>query len=83
MASKRIKQGDVEWQMFKDYWILVQQFWEPENNDEYWEQLNKAADEFHFKYPNEILARKIAGAFVESLGIKLENKMKERKNGFL
>lgn len=50
MAGKKFSKGSKEWQMFMDYWNLCQKFWEPEDNDQYWEQVISEADAFYRKY---------------------------------
>lgn len=69
MASKRFEKCSEEWKMFTDFWKICQQFWEPEDNDEYWEKVIEATGEFHKKYKanNEIFAKEIALAFVDTL----------------
>lgn len=72
MASKRFEKGSAEWRLFQEFWSLCQKYWIPEDNDEYWERVIKAADEFYKKYKiaDEIFARKIALSLVETLDLK-------------
>lgn len=76
MASKRFEKGSEEWLLFMDFWKICQQFWEPEDNDEYWEQVIDATNKFFEKYKanNKIFSLKIVMAFVDTL----EKKMKEK-----
>lgn len=67
MASKKFIKGSLEWQMFADYWGICQKFWEPEEEDEYWEALTASAGEFSEKYKDIPLARRLICALVEEL----------------
>lgn len=81
MASKRFEKGSEEWQMFTEFWKICQQFWEPEENDEYWEKVIETTSEFHKKYKtnNDIFARKIALAFVDTIEEKAKQAQKNSK----
>ena len=65
MAEKKFSKGSEEWQMFMDYWELCQKYWEPEDNDEYWESLINAGDAFCKKYDSQY-ARDLVLAFMAS-----------------
>lgn len=39
MAEKKFPKGSEEWEMFVDFWRVVQEYWIIENNDEYWKNL--------------------------------------------
>lgn len=62
MASKKFGKGSPEWNMFQDYWKLCQEFWIPEDTDEYWEQFIDSGNNFLEKnngkengtFPNEL-----------------------------
>lgn len=77
MASKRFEKGSEEWAMFREYWALCQRFWEPEDNDEYWEQVIDSTNDFYKKYRenNEIFAKEIVLALVDALDKKSRKKM--------
>ena len=51
--------------MFNDYYKIYQDFYEPEENDKYWEALMSASCEFANKYKTEF-ARDIIIAYMES-----------------
>lgn len=69
MASKRFEKDSEEWKLFREYWSICQRFWEPEDNDKYWEQVVDITDDFYEKYKanNEIFVKKIILAFVDTL----------------
>lgn len=79
MASKRFEKGSEEWQVFTEFWKICQQFWEPEDNDEYWEQVIDSTNEFYKKYKenNEIFAKEIALALVDTLDKKWRTNARE------
>ena len=73
MAAKKFLKGSEEWMMFMDFWKLCQDFWEPENNQEYWKNSSESIMSFARKYESMIFARIIALAFMDYL----ENKAKQ------
>lgn len=78
MASKKFDKGSEEWEMFSSFWKICQRFWEPEDNDEYWDQVTKSIDEFCEKHKkdNEIFAKEITFALAATLDKKYKNKIK-------
>ena len=60
---KELKKGDTEYDLFNDYWKLTKEFNIPEDNDEYWESLVSASDEFCEKYDSQY-ARDLVLAFM-------------------
>lgn len=68
--EKKFAKGSSEWMMFMDYWTLCQKYWEPDDNDDYWELVVKETDVFYRKYNSE---------FAKSLALTLVNEL-ERKS---
>ena len=64
--KKIFGKGSEEWQMFADYWKLCQELWEPENTDEYWENVIKMTDLFYKKYKTPF-AKDLTVALVNDL----------------
>lgn len=62
---KELKKGDAEYDLFNDYWKLTKEFNIPEDNDEYWESLISAVNEFYKKY-NSQYAKDLVLAFTTS-----------------
>ena len=62
---KELKKGDIEYEMFNDYWQIMKQYNIPEDNDEYWESLISAVNEFYKKY-NSQYAKDLVLAFTAS-----------------
>lgn len=70
MASVKFEKGSREWIMFQDYWKLCQMFWEPEDDEGYWEQLKAAAIEFRKRNGDTNAARHLAMALIHSMDEK-------------
>ena len=68
--EKKFAKGSSEWMMFMDYWALCQKYWEPDDNDDYWESVVKETDVFYRQYNSE---------FAKSLALTLVNEL-ERKS---
>ena len=62
---KELKKGDIEYDLFNDYWKLTKEFNIQEDNDEYWESLINAGNEFCKKYDSQY-ARDLVLAFITS-----------------
>lgn len=67
MAKEKFTKNSPEWEMFRDFYQICEQFWIPESSEDYWKQLTEAGDEFVAKYKNlhptvvEIVAGFISG----------------------
>lgn len=73
MASKKFQKGFEEWLMFMDYWQLCQRFWEPEEQDEYWDDVAKETNLFYEKYNHVGLAEHITLALLDYLEERSRN----------
>lgn len=67
MAKVRFEKGSWNWKMFGEFYILCQDYWEPEDTDQWWEELDRATREFTQKYDNGIFPRKLCCALVSYL----------------
>lgn len=77
MAAVKFDANSPEFTMFNEYWKFVQDFYIPEDSDEFWDAFVKAQSDFTDKYIDG-LGRYLSNAFV----CYLEDKLKEiRKNG--
>lgn len=70
MAAKKFLKGSEEWLMFMDFWKLCQEYWEPEDSQEYWKEMSKAAMAFDEKYQAFPIANMIALGFIDSVMFK-------------
>lgn len=66
MASRKFPKGSDEWQMFTAFWKLCQKYWEPEDDDKYWQDLIQDVNDFSAKY-NNLFAKNVALAFIDTL----------------
>lgn len=64
MASKKLPKGTTEFEMFGDFYNMVQEFYTVEESDEYWDCLIAAVHEFEHKYGVRSFARELAAALV-------------------
>ena len=62
---KQLTKADAEFQMFTDYYKIYQDFYEPEDDDNYWQGLIYAVDEFYKKYKTKV-AKYLALAYLNS-----------------
>jgi len=67
MAVAKFLKGSEEYQMFVDYWALVQRHYSVEDTDEYWKSALADLNKFDEKYSNYPLAQKLALAYVDEL----------------
>lgn len=67
MASVRFPKGSEYFTLFMDFWELCQKHWQPEERDDYWEEVIKDTDAFCKKYDNELFSRALALALVDEL----------------
>ena len=50
MGSVKLLKGSEEFEMFQDYWKMMQSVWSVENTKEYWEKVVEDTDRFYRKY---------------------------------
>ena len=65
MAAVKFLKGSEEWMMFMDFWKLCQEYWEPEDNQEYWKGVSEAVVKFGKTYGEIVFARMIALVFLD------------------
>ena len=81
MAAVKFLKGSEEYQMFVDYWALVQRHYEVSDSDDYWSNALTDIEKFNEKYSNYPLAHKLALAYVEELDERGKNgREKARKH---
>ena len=64
----KIEKNSKEWNMFSDYWKLLQEVWGIEESEEYWQGVRDKVEEFPAKY----------GAFGISLSVALLDELERR-----
>ena len=71
----KFERGSKEFEMMKDFYILMQEFWCPDKSDAFWENFHRRAMEFYLKYDKSLYARGLVNILQE----ELERKMNEGK----
>lgn len=61
--KKKLDKSTAEWNMFADFWNIVQEYYIPENTDDYWKKLTVEHLEFIDKYRDIPLAVEMIDAF--------------------
>lgn len=70
MSAVKFSKGSDMFCMFGDFYKLCQSFWEPENNDEYFERFVQAQSEFTQKYKQSSFARALSLALADEINRK-------------
>lgn len=65
MAAVKFLKGSEEWMMFMDFWKICQEYWEPEDNQEYWKNVSESVMEFSKTYGSIVFARMMALVFMD------------------
>ena len=72
--QKNFTKESKEREMFGAFWDMCQKYWIPEDNDEYWNAVVKASDEFNDKYKDlHPMVVQLTVAFVKGLEDKFYN----------
>ena len=71
MGSVKLLKGSEEFEMFQDYWKMMQSVWSVENTKEYWEKVVEDTDRFYRKYQTE---------FSKELALALANELERKAN---
>lgn len=53
----KFEKGSKEFEMMKDFYVLMQEFWVPDKNDAFWEAFIRRTTEFYMKYDKSLFAR--------------------------
>lgn len=70
MASKKLEKGSDEWQFFQDFWRFRQQYYEPEDSDEWFDEVINESEKLFSKYKNtgfKEFAKRLITAHIEDL----------------
>lgn len=65
MSSKRIMQGSEEFMMFKEFWRIYQEYYEPEDNEGYWDKLVNDVSRFYTDFADIPVSYRIAGLLID------------------
>lgn len=54
-----IKKADEEFAIFQEFWKILQDFYDPEDTDEYWNKLLDTTIKFERDHPNNLLCEQL------------------------
>ena len=74
MSAIKLQKGTEEFEMFRDYWKMLEENWGVEDSEAYWNKVIEDTDAFYRKYETEF-SKELALALIN----ELERKEKDEK----
>ena len=74
MSEIKLQKGTEEFEMFRDYWKMLEENWGVEDSEAYWNNVIEDTDAFYGKYETEF-SKELALALIN----ELERKAKDEK----
>lgn len=74
MGTVKLQKGTEEFEMFRDYWKMLEENWGVEDSEAYWNKVIEDTDAFYRKYETEF-SKELALALIN----ELERKAKDEK----
>ena len=74
MSAIKLQKGTEEFEMFRDYWKMLEENWGVEDSEAYWNKVIEDTDAFYRKYDTEF-SKELALALIN----ELERKAKDEK----
>lgn len=74
MSAIKLQKGTEEFEMFRDYWKMLEENWGVEDSEVYWNKVIEDTDAFYRKYETEF-SKELALALIN----ELERKAKDEK----
>ena len=74
MSAIKLQKGTEEFEMFRDYWKMLEENWGVEDSEAYWNKVIEDTDAFYRKYETEF-SKELALALIN----ELERKAKDEK----
>ena len=74
MSEIKLQKGTEEFEMFLDYWKMLEENWGVEDSEAYWNKVIEDTDAFYRKYETEF-SKELALALIN----ELERKAKDEK----
>ena len=74
MSEIKLQKGTEEFEMFRDYWKMLEENWGVEDSEAYWNKVIEDTDAFYRKYETEF-SKELALALIN----ELERKAKDEK----
>lgn len=75
MLKKKLDKTTKEFEMFQEYWKIIQDFYIPEETYEYWEEINRTLNEFSRRHGK--FAYGLAIAFLDEQDRKIKGRKPE------
>lgn len=79
MAKIEIAKDSPEWKIYQELWNIHKAYGDPEDNDEYWDELNAAITEWANGYLGTDYEEFVRMMAVGLLGL-LDGKLRRKKN---
>ncbi len=77
MGKINLHKGCDEFEMFQDYWKLIQENWQVENTEEYWEKVVEDSRIFFEKYKRMEFAKELTMAYLNELERKRKTALQQ------
>ena len=74
MSAIKLQKGTEEFEMFRDYWKILEENWGFEDSEAYWNKVIEDTDAFYRKYETEF-SKELVLALIN----ELERKAKDEK----
>ena len=74
MGTVKLQKGTEEFEMFRDYWKMLEENWGVEDSEAYWNKVIEDTDAFYRKYETEF-SKELVLALIN----ELERKAKDEK----
>ena len=74
MSAIKLQKGTEEFEMFRDYWKILEENWGFEDSEAYWNKVIEDTNAFYRKYETEF-SKELALALIN----ELERKAKDEK----
>lgn len=75
MSAIKLQKGTEEFEMFRDYWKMLEENWGVEDSEAYWNKVIEDTDAFYRKYETEF-SKELALALINELERKAKNEKK-------
>lgn len=71
----KFEKDSKEFGMMRDYYVLMQEFWNPDKSDAFWEEFHRRTTEFYLKYDKSLYARGLVDVLRQELQRKMNDGM--------
>lgn len=72
MGTVKLQKGTEEFEMFRDYWKMLEENWGVEDSEVYWNKVIEDTDAFYRKYKTEF-SKELALALITELERRAKN----------